>query len=64
MPTQVGAGFSENSASKKAGLEVATAAVAELGGKACDLAIMYSTSKHDRPSCAMECAGSSHPERD
>ncbi len=47
MATQAGVGFSENPRSREAGAEAAGAALAEAGVEACDLAIMYSTSKHD-----------------
>jgi len=47
MATRAGVGFSENPKSKTAGMEAASAAMAEAGVDACDLAIMYSTSKHD-----------------
>lgn len=47
MSTQVGIGFSENPDSEQAGMEIARAAADKLGDKGCDLAIMYSTSKHD-----------------
>lgn len=47
MPTRAGAGFSENPRSREAGAEAAGAALAEMGAGACDLAIVYSTSRHD-----------------
>jgi hypothetical protein len=47
MSTRVGIGFSENPDSTAAGAEIARAATDALGGDACDLAIMYSTSRHD-----------------
>jgi len=47
MATRAGAGYSEIPASYDAGVEAARAAVAEAGVDACDLTIMYSTSKHD-----------------
>jgi len=47
MTTKAGVGYSENPKSFDAGIEVASAAMAEAGVDKCDLAIMYSTSKHD-----------------
>ena len=47
MATQAGVGFSENPKSGNAGVEAANAAMAEAGVDECDLAIMYSTAKHD-----------------
>jgi hypothetical protein len=47
MSTKVGVGFSENPTSLDAGTEAARAALAEAGVSKCDLAIMYSTPKHD-----------------
>jgi len=47
MATRAGVGFSENPKSKNAGVEAANAAMAEAGVDECNLAIMYSTSKHD-----------------
>lgn len=47
MATKVGVGFSENPNSKEAGVEVAKAAMMEAGVDRCDLALMYSTSKHN-----------------
>ena len=47
MATKTGAGYSENPASYDAGVEAARAAMAEAGVDACDLAMMYSTAKHD-----------------
>ncbi len=47
MATKAGVGFSENPKSFDAGVEVAKAAMNEAGVDKCDLAIMYSTSKHD-----------------
>ena len=47
MPTRFGAGFSEKADSWQAGVEAAAAAMAEADTDRCDLAIMYSTSKHD-----------------
>ena len=47
MSTKVGVGFSENPKSREAGIEAAKAAMAETGVSKCNLAMMYSTSKHD-----------------
>ena len=47
MATRVGVGFGENPRSQEAGSEAASAAMAQAGVSRCDLAIMYSTSKHD-----------------
>ena len=47
MATKAGVGFSENPRSRDAGAEAARAAMSEVGVAACDLAIMYSTSKHN-----------------
>src|SRR5215470_2805455 len=47
MTTRAGVGFSENPRSWDAGAEAATAAMASAGVTACDLAIIYSTEKHD-----------------
>jgi hypothetical protein len=47
MATKVGVGVSENPTSLDAGKEAARAATAEAGVSTCDLAIMYSTPKHD-----------------
>src|SRR5512139_3404693 len=47
MTTKAGVGFSENPKSREAGAEAARAALAEAGISACDLAILFSTSKHD-----------------
>lgn len=47
MATKTGVGFSENPKSREAGMEAARAALAEAGVSECDLAILFSTSKHD-----------------
>lgn len=47
MASKVGVGFSEIPSSEDAGLEAARAAVAYAGVSRCDLAILFSTSKHD-----------------
>lgn len=47
MVTKAGVGYSENTKSYDAGVETASAAMAEASLDKCDLAIMYSTSKHD-----------------
>ena len=47
MATKAGIGFSENPKSREAGIEAAQAAMTEAGVGGCDLAIMYSTSRHD-----------------
>src|SRR5512139_1562184 len=47
MTTKAGVGFSENPKSREAGAEAARAALAEAGISACDLAILFSTSKHE-----------------
>ncbi|MCI0495210.1 FIST C-terminal domain-containing protein [candidate division KSB1 bacterium] len=47
MATKAGVGFSENPKSFDAGVEAAKTAMAEAGVSKCDLAMMYSTSKHD-----------------
>jgi len=47
MTTKAGVGFSENPGSREAGAEVACAALAEAGASECNLAILFSTSKHD-----------------
>ena len=47
MPTKVGVGVSENPTSLDAGREAARAALVEVGVSTCDLAIMFSTPKHD-----------------
>jgi len=46
MPTQFGVGFSEQADSRQAGVEAAAAALAEAGPGRCDLALLFSTSKH------------------
>jgi hypothetical protein len=45
--TAVGVGYSENPQSWEAGAEAARAALEQAGLSACDLAILYSTEKHD-----------------
>jgi hypothetical protein len=45
--TRAGVGASENASSWDAGVEAARAALSELGGERCDLAIIYATDKHD-----------------
>jgi hypothetical protein len=47
MVTHVGIGFSDLPNSEEAGLEAARAAMAHPGVSSCDLAILFSTSKHD-----------------
>jgi len=47
MSTQVGVGFSENPKSYHAGIEAATAALANTETKKSDLAILFSTPKHN-----------------
>jgi len=47
MTTKAGVGFSENPNSKEAGAEIARAACDALDDLECDLALMYSTAKHD-----------------
>lgn len=47
MGTKAGVGYSENPKSREAGIEAARAAMAEAGVGDCNLAIMYSTSRHD-----------------
>lgn len=47
MATKVGVGFSENAKSFDAGVEAAKYALKEAEISKCDLAMMYSTSKHD-----------------
>ena len=47
MATTAGTGYSENPKSEEAGVEAARAALAEAGAGSCDLAILYSTPKHD-----------------
>ena len=47
MATKAGVGFSENPKSRDAGAEAAGAAMTEAGVDACDLAILYSTSRQD-----------------
>ena len=47
MATTAGAGYSEDPKSGNAGVEAARAAMAEAGVDECDLALLYSTSKHD-----------------
>lgn len=47
MGTKAGTGYSENPKSYVAGVEAARAALKEANVYGCDLAIMYSTSKHD-----------------
>ncbi len=47
MTTKVGVGFSENPKSYHTGVEAAKTAMTEADISACDLAFMFSTSKHD-----------------
>ncbi|MGE0632213.1 MAG: FIST signal transduction protein [Pseudobdellovibrionaceae bacterium] len=47
MSTKAGVGFSNNTNSKEAGAEAAKKAMQQAGATECDLAIIYSTSKHD-----------------
>jgi hypothetical protein len=47
MASRAGVGFSENPVSYEAGVEAARDAMAETGTSRCDLAILYSTSRHD-----------------
>ena len=47
MATTAGVGYSEDPKSRKAGAEAAAAALAQAGVDGCDLALLFSTSKHD-----------------
>lgn len=47
MATRTGVGYSENPRSREAGSEAASAAMTSAGLTACDLVIMFATSKHD-----------------
>lgn len=47
MATQAGVGYSENPKSYDAGVEATSAAMVEMGLDKCDLAIMYSTARHE-----------------
>ncbi|UCC84119.1 MAG: FIST C-terminal domain-containing protein [Gemmatimonadota bacterium] len=47
MATSAGVGFSENPDSEDAGVEAVSAALAEAAVAECDVALVYSTSKHD-----------------
>jgi hypothetical protein len=47
MASRAGVGFSENPVSYQAGVEAASQAMAEAGASRCDLAILYSTARHD-----------------
>jgi len=47
MATKVGVGYSENPKSYDASIEATKAAMADTGIDKVDLAILYSTSKHD-----------------
>ena len=47
MATKVGVGYSENPKSFDAGVQAAKAAFAKAGISKCDLALLYSTSRHD-----------------
>ena len=47
MATQFGVGFSESPKSREAGIEAAKRALTEAQTDTCNLAMMYSTSKHD-----------------
>lgn len=47
MATNAGVGYSENPRSREAGLEAASAAMTQAGLTACDLVILFATSKHD-----------------
>jgi hypothetical protein len=47
MATKVGVGYSENPKSMNAGIEAAKAALMEAGVDKCNLAMLFSTSKHD-----------------
>lgn len=47
MTTQAGVGYSERSDSFSAGQEAAGAALREMGGGSCDLALLFSTSAHE-----------------
>lgn len=47
MPTRFGTGFSEKADSWQAGVEAAATALASADIGQCDLALLYSTSKHD-----------------
>lgn len=47
MATTAGVGYSENPKSREAGVEAASAAMKEVGVEKCNLAILFSTGKHD-----------------
>lgn len=47
MATKAGVGYSEKTGSRQAGVEAAGHAITEAGVGKCDLAIIYSTSRHD-----------------
>ena len=47
MATKAGVGYSEHPVSREAGIEAATAAMQEMGRDGCNLAVLYSTSKHN-----------------
>lgn len=47
MATSAGVGFSENPRSREAGAEAASAAMTKASLSACDLVILFATSKHD-----------------
>ena len=47
MTTKMGVGYSDNPKSKEAGAQAATAAMNEAGVDGCQLALLFSTGKHD-----------------
>ncbi len=47
MATKMGVGYSVDSKSVDAGVQAAKAAMADLGSDSCQLAILFSTGKHD-----------------
>ena len=47
MPSFAGVGYSEKIDSVEAGTEAARAAMEQLGSASCDLAMLFSTSRHD-----------------
>ena len=47
MSTKVGIGFSENSNTIDAGIEAASAAMAQTGGENCDFVMLFTTPKHN-----------------
>ena len=47
MATTVGVGSSEDTNSRRAGIQAATQAASQLGGAPCDLVLLFATSRHD-----------------